>query len=62
MTGGEFSVLLGVIFLFASAFLCIVYGILNSIRRRPLSEKERTEEEKWLYEEEKIDDEWTGGV
>lgn len=62
MTGGEFSVLLGVIFLFSSAFLCIVYGILNSIRRRPLSEKERTEEEKWLDEEEKIDDEWTGGV
>ena len=62
VTGGEFSVLLGVIFLFASAFLCIVYGILNSIRRRPLSEKERTEEEKWLDEEEKIDDEWTGGV
>ena len=62
MTGGEFSVLLGVIFLFASTFLCVAYGIFPPRRGRPVSEKERTKEEKWLDEEEKIDDEWTGGV
>lgn len=62
MTGGEFSVLLSAVFLFASALLCVVYGVVAGAREAVLSRKEKEQEARWQEEEERIDDELTGGV
>ena len=44
MTGGEFSVLFGAVFLLASALLCVVYGIVAGAREAVLSRKEKEQE------------------
>lgn len=62
MSSGEFSVLLGAIFLFSSALLCVVYGIVTGARSAVLSRREKEQEARWQKEEDRIDEELTGGV
>ena len=45
MTGGEFSVLFGAVFLLTSALLCVVYGIVAGAREAVLSRKEKEQED-----------------